>query len=143
MCRRPSSPWPSRGPASITNDPAVGSFKSWLLHIARNRIIDHLRNRQSHPQDKATPATGTARTFTINRIPNPKTDDLDRLWDEEWRQHLFDAALQRVKRKVGDTAFQIFDCYVLKQWPVNDVATTLAVSKAHVSVAKSRVSAAL
>jgi hypothetical protein len=44
---------------------------------------------------------------------------------------------------VGDSDFQIFDCYVLKQWPLEDVAATLSVSKAHIYVAKSRVSAAL
>jgi RNA polymerase sigma-70 factor (ECF subfamily) len=127
-------------------DPAKGSFKAWLLRIARNRIIDHQRKRQSHPHHQLRPptaTTATARTSTINKIPDPRSADLDRMWDEEWRQQLFDAALQRVKTKVGDTDFQIFDCYVLKQWPVNDVAATLSVSKAHVYVAKSRVSAAL
>jgi RNA polymerase sigma-70 factor (ECF subfamily) len=116
-------------------DPAKGSFKAWLLRIARNRIIDHQRKRQSHPQHQLQPPTGTtatSRTSTINKVPDPRSADLDQVWDEEWRQQLFDAALQRVKTKVGDTDFQIFDCYVLKQWPVNDVAATLSVSKAHV-----------
>jgi RNA polymerase sigma-70 factor (ECF subfamily) len=127
-------------------DPAKGSFKAWLLRIVRHRIIDHQRMRQSHPQHQRQPPTGTtatSRTSTINKVPDPRSADLDRMWDEEWRQQLFDTALQRVKTKVGDTDFQIFDCYVLKQWPVNDVAATLSVSKAHVYVAKSRVSAAL
>ena len=129
-------------------DPAIGSFKSWLLRIARHRIIDHRRKQQSHPQHKPQPATatsrtGTSRTATINKIPDSKAGDLDHLWNEEWQKHLLEVALQKVKSKVGDTDFQIFDCYVLKQWPLDDVVATLSVSKAHVYVAKSRVTAAL
>ena len=37
--------------------------------------------------------------------------------------------------------FQIFDCYVLKEWPVADVAKTFNVSAGQVYLARHRVAA--
>jgi RNA polymerase sigma-70 factor (ECF subfamily) len=39
--------------------------------------------------------------------------------------------------------YQIFDCYVLKQWPVKDVAKTFGVNAGQVYLIKHRVSALL
>ena len=33
-----------------TFDPARGSFKSWIVQIARNRALNHLRSKQSRAQ---------------------------------------------------------------------------------------------
>ena len=51
-----------------------------------------------------------------------------------------DAAIQRVKRRVSIEQYQMFDLFVLKQWPARYVATTLGVTIGHVYVAKHRVS---
>src|SRR2546428_9195266 len=45
-------------------DPAIGSFKSWLLRIPRPPIINHPRKPQSHPQHNLQPGTATSRTRT-------------------------------------------------------------------------------
>ncbi len=124
-------------------DPARGSFKNWLLNIARCRIIDHVRKRQRQPQREDPRPAETAQTSFIHKIPDPTPDRIDKLWEEEWQKHLFDAALERVKKRVSAKEFQIFDCYVLKQWPVNEVTAALRVSEASVYTAKSRVSALL
>src|SRR5438445_1491518 len=119
-------------------DPVHGSFKAWLLRIARSRIIDHIRKRGRQPQHaSAPPTTGTSRTAFIDRVPDPKGPDLDGVWDEEWQKHLFKAALEKVKEKVSDKDFQIFDCHVLKDWPVKEVVSVLRVSEAYVYTAKS------
>src|SRR5262249_49944715 len=36
--------------AGFKTDPALGSFKSWLLHITHWRIVDQLRKRQPEHQ---------------------------------------------------------------------------------------------
>jgi RNA polymerase sigma-70 factor (ECF subfamily) len=52
-----------------------------------------------------------------------------------------DAAIARVKKKVDPKQFQIFDCYVRKEWPARKVAAQLRVNVGQVYLARHRVSA--
>ncbi len=124
-------------------DPAQGSFKSWLFLITRRRIADHLRKeyRRIHPEEPVP--TETAQTDPVERIPDPVGTRLEDAWEEEWKRHLFERAVQRVKRKVDPKHFQIFDCYVLKEWPLKDVTRTLATTATQVYVIKHRISSML
>lgn len=125
-------------------DPALGSFKGWLLNITRWRIADQFRKRKAAGEQRSqTRRSESNQTATIERIADPAGFDLDAAWDEEWRANLLQAATARVKKKVSATQYQIFDCYVLKQWPVQKVAKELRVSFAQVYLAKHRLSALL
>ena len=62
------------------------------------------------------------------------------LWEQEWKKDLFDRALEKVRAKVDEKQFQIFDLYALQQWSANKVARSLGVSRARVYVTKHRVS---
>jgi RNA polymerase sigma-70 factor (ECF subfamily) len=118
----------------------AGSFKGWLLHITRWRIADQFRKRA--PATLQGPTRGSSReTATIERIPDGF--DLRATWDTEWHQHVFQAALLRVKRRVDAKHYQIFDCLVVKQWPASKVAQSLSVSLAQVYIVKHRLSAQL
>jgi RNA polymerase sigma-70 factor (ECF subfamily) len=121
-------------------DPAIGSFKGWLLQITRWRIADQLRKR-----DRAVKlqSNDDQRTATIERVPDPNVADLDAFWEKEWQQNLFAAAITRVKKKVDPKQFQIFDCYVRKEWPAQEVARKLRVSVGQVYLARHRVGALL
>lgn len=125
-------------------DPEQGSFKSWLMNMTRWRINDQFRKRK---KDTAM-AVGFEeeegrKTAIIDRIEDPKGDVLDRLWEVEWKKNLADAALAKVKAQVSPKQFQIFDCYVVKQWDAKKVQTTLNVSMAQVYLAKHRVGSIL
>jgi RNA polymerase sigma factor (sigma-70 family) len=120
-------------------DPAVGSFKSWLLLVTRRRIADQFRKRPRETGFPAPPPGQTTRTSPSARIADPESLDVNKVWDEEWQRHLLDAALAIVKTKVAPRQYQIFELYVLKQWPVERLTTTLAVSAAQVYLAKLRV----
>jgi RNA polymerase sigma-70 factor (ECF subfamily) len=124
-------------------DPAFGSFKSWLLQLTRRRIVDQLRKRPPPGRFKDTPARSdeTARTATLERVPDPDSLRLEARWDEEWQKNLVDAALERVKRKVSPKQYQIFYLHVLKRFPAAEVARTLGVNIAQVYLAKHRVAA--
>jgi len=123
-------------------DPALGSFKGWLLQITRWRIADQFRKRDSMQTQREHPEEDR-KTATIERLPDLNVVDLDVLWEREWQENLFDAAIARVKKKVDPKQFQIFDCYVRKEWPAQKVAAQLRVSVGQVYLARHRVAALL
>ena len=123
-------------------DPAIGSFKGWLLNITRWRIADQFRKRR--PADKQSARSNEDRqTATIERVADSNVVDLDTLWEKEWQENLFAAAITRVKKKVDPKQYQLFDCYVRKEWPAQKVAAELGVSVGQVYLARHRVSALL
>jgi RNA polymerase sigma factor (sigma-70 family) len=123
---------------SFKYDPAIGSFKTWLLNMTRWRITDQLRKRgpfaASHSVSNDT-ATGTR---TVDKVVDPMTRDLDRLWDAEWEKNLLDAAMARVKRRLDPRKYQIFDLYVNKGWAPERVAATFSIPVDQVYLAKHR-----
>jgi RNA polymerase sigma factor (sigma-70 family) len=124
-------------------DPEQGSFKTWLMNMTRWRINDQFRKRK---KDTAMPVgewEDDRKTAMIDRIEDPQGDVLSRLWDTEWRKNAADAALSRVKAQVSPKQYQIFDCYVIKQWDAKRVQDQLKVSMAQVYLAKHRVGSVL
>ncbi len=118
-------------------DPSVCSFKTWLQHLARKRIIDQLRKRP--PVGAAlTAQTPESRTDPIARIPDPQSLDLDRVWDTAWEEHALRSAVVKVRAQASAEQFQIFDLYVLRGWPARKVATTLGLGVARVYLARHR-----
>jgi RNA polymerase sigma-70 factor (ECF subfamily) len=132
-------------------DPSVCSFKTWLLNLSSWRIKNEFRRRQRHPSaSEAFPAPThdvaadeTSRTSTTNRIPDPDLPAFGAEWDQAYDQHMFTAALERVRAKLDPKAYQVFDLYVLKEQPAREVARTLGINLARVYLAKHRVQAAL
>src|SRR5262252_1637377 len=122
-------------------DPAIGSFKGWLLTLTRWRIVDQLRKRsplsvhRSFSNEAATNGT----TDTVARVVDPSCPSLDEMWEREWQANLLDAALDNVKRRLEPQKYQIFDCYVNKEWEAEKVAGTFGVSVGYVYVAKNRI----
>ena len=121
-------------------DPAVDSFKGWLLYLTRKRVALHYRKRE---RDRGGPSRSSdlGPSLEIERLPDPAGTDFEAIWNEEWERNLMDAALARVKQQVNPKQFQIFNFYVLKQWPVKEVAKTLGVTVAQIYLAKHRISA--
>ncbi|HKS38057.1 MAG TPA: sigma-70 family RNA polymerase sigma factor [Verrucomicrobiae bacterium] len=129
----------SRNIGNFKYDRAKGTFKSWLLHTARWRIADQLRRRRPGAPGFRRERDKTARTATIERIPDPAGPELDAIWDAEWEKHIFEGAIARVKTQIKAKQYQIFDLYVIKQWPVERIVRTLGVSVGQVYLAKYRV----
>lgn len=125
-------------------DPSQGSFKAWLMNMTKWRINDQFRKRK---KDTAMSFDETLedgrKTTIIDGLEDPNGQILDRIWHTEWKKNIADAALTLVKRQVSPKQFQIFDCYVVKQWNVKKVQETLNISKTQVYLAKHRVGAIL
>jgi len=136
--------------------PDLGSFKGWLLTITRRRIADQIEKRAKiatagqprattvpHPLKRGIESEDSTRTSTVERVPDPASVGIDAYWEEQWQLHVFNAAVERVKNQVSPKQFQIFELYVLRDWPVSKVSQTLEVSAAQVYLAKHRVSSLL
>jgi RNA polymerase sigma factor (sigma-70 family) len=124
-------------------DPKRGSFKIWLMNLARWRIADQFKKRAKDTASRgSSDGWGDGRdrdTATLDRIADPDGFALESVWDAEWQKSLSDRALTKVKAKASPKQFQIFDCYVVKEWPVRKVVDELGVSMAQVYLAKHRV----
>lgn len=120
-----------------------GSFKGWLQMIVRCRIIDHLRRAQVRPPPAAAARKDSDRTSTVERVADPAGEVVDEIWEEEWARNVADVALLRVKERVGAKQYQMFDLYVVKGWPVGEVARMVKGNVAQVYLAKHRVMALL
>jgi RNA polymerase sigma factor (sigma-70 family) len=124
---------------SFKYDPSVCSFKSWLRHLARKRIADQLRKRLPVSVVSGEPAEATPRTARMERVADPRSLDLNAVWDIEWQRNVFEAAVKRVKDQTAVEQYQMFDLYALKNWPLKKVSAALGVSAAQVYLAKHRV----
>jgi RNA polymerase sigma factor (sigma-70 family) len=123
-------------------DPKVCAFKTWLLGVTRSKIANLFARRASRPTAVAggSPDDDSNATPLLNRLPDEQAGQWEQVWDEEWQKNLMEAAIQRVKPRVSIEQFQMFDLFVLKQWPARDVAKSLGVTVGHVYVAKHRIS---
>ena len=121
-------------------DAVNGSFKAWLLNMTRWRIIDQMRKRgKAGAEDSAASRTGDTEVARADELIDPASNALDALWEAEWQNTLFSAAVARVKRRVEPQNYQLFDFYVNKEWPATKVASTFQVDVDQVYLAKHRV----
>jgi len=136
-------------------DPRRGSFKSWLLGQARWRIGDQFRKRKRSDLNRGQcqpfhsegslnlGASGcsddSSLTEPLHRVADPAGDCLERLWNQEWEQHMLHTALERVKARVSVKQFQMFDLHVGQGLSAAETARALGSTKAAVYMAKSRV----
>jgi RNA polymerase sigma factor (sigma-70 family) len=119
-------------------DRAIGSFKAWLLTMTRWRITDQLRKRRRLAAHDSLDDTDADARMT-GKMMDPVSECLDALWDAEWQKNLLDAAIGKVRRRLDPQKYQIFDFYVNKEWPAEDVAKAFGISIDQVYLAKHRV----
>jgi RNA polymerase sigma factor (sigma-70 family) len=119
-------------------DPARGSFKAWLLIKTRWKIVAQFRKRGP----LARPAGGGSfdtEMDPVPQVPDPASLVPDAILEEEWRQNIFAAAWDRVKRKVDPQRAQIFDFNAIKGWKAEKVAATFQVPVPQVHMIKHRI----
>jgi RNA polymerase sigma factor (sigma-70 family) len=123
-------------------DRTLGSFKGWLHHLTRWRIADQLRKR-IHARVKDDSRTSDVPEPDVAEIPDPAAEAAESFWESEWKTNLLNAALETIKRCVREEHYQIFDLYVVKQWPARTVADVLGVNVGLVYLVKYRMAALL
>ena len=120
-------------------DRKLGSFKGWLRNLTRWRIADQLRKRTRVAPEERKAAEDAAAVW--DTAPLADSVEVESVWEAEWRVNLMKVALENVKRRVKEEHYQMFDFYVVKQWPAAKVAQTFGVSVGQVYLARFRVGA--
>ena len=120
-------------------DPQKGSFKGWLMKMARWRILDQLAKRDPRLAGRSGRAGSSTRTATVERQADPAGSPLEAAWDRESEAELLGTAVERVKRRVDPKQYQVFDLLVFKSWPVTKVARVLGINAGRVYLTKHRI----
>jgi len=122
-------------------DPAVGSFKGWLLQLTRWRITDQLRKKGSQRGDQVLPREQELGTTVVEEQSARAGFGLEAAWDEEWEKNLMAVATERAKQRVKAIQYQIFHLHVLNNQSTENVCRRLGVTKAQVYFASRKVAA--
>ena len=120
-------------------DPAIGSFKAWLLTMTRWRIIGQFRKRGPFAEHRPPSNDTTSRTDTVEQAIDPAGPAIDEIWERDWEKNLLAAAIAKVKHRIDPQKYQIFDFNVNQEWAAEKVAARFNVSVDQVYVIKSRV----
>jgi RNA polymerase sigma factor (sigma-70 family) len=119
-------------------DPERGTFRGWLMNLTRWRIADRFGDKPAGEQlcGGTRDHTGTGGTGTLLRLPSPERVQSE--WEDEWRQHVLEAACERIMRRVKPKHYKVFDLYVLRRNPVRQVSRELRINVAAVYLIGSR-----
>lgn len=120
-------------------DPAIGSFKAWLLKMTGWRIADQIRKRHPHNPPRETMPRLPLEESKADPDTHPAVSPFEKLWDEEWERNLLNLAILKARRRLNPRQYQIFDFCVNKQWDPERIAKMFAVPVGQVYVAKHRV----
>ena len=124
-------------------DPVSGSFKAWLLQIARRRISDQFRKKKYQAGEQRLPREEPLDTAVAASIPAADSLDLESIWEAEWQKHVVEAALEMVKARANPIQFQMFHLHVTRRIAAREVARRLGVKLPEVYFAKYKVSGLL
>ncbi|MDB4767066.1 sigma-70 family RNA polymerase sigma factor, partial [bacterium] len=123
--------------SQFETDARLGSFRGWLGTIARNLLIDFLRQQSRLP----ITADGSGVARLIAELPG--RGDETQLYESQFQKRIFLWAASEGKPSFRDSTWQAFWQTSVDQLPVDGVAEELGISTGAVYIARSRVIARL
>lgn len=119
-------------------DPRIGTFRSWLFTIVRNRLRNQLKAKTRREQG----AGDSAVAARIEAEPS-REDDWETTWQRDHQQRLFAWASSQVEAEVEPRTWRAFWKTTVDGDSGRAVADELGMTLASVYLAKSRVMAKL
>ncbi|MFN0056674.1 MAG: RNA polymerase sigma factor [Planctomycetales bacterium] len=125
----------ARSVAQWLERPDRGSFRAWLLRIAKNEATDILARRATRPLGH----DGDAAAHLLNAVPAP--DELSAQFDLEYQRAVFQWAARKVQATVAARTWQAFWLTHVEGLSVEEAARTLQTRAANIHFGRSRVMA--
>jgi RNA polymerase sigma-70 factor (ECF subfamily) len=111
-----------------------GSFRGWLRRVARNLVINWLKERER----RATAVGGSNLQAMLDKLP-AESDPETLEFDHELRRAMFQHAAEQVRTEVQPATWQAFWHTAVLGTPAADAAKKLGMQTGAVRVAKCRV----
>ena len=115
-------------------DSSKGRFRDFLRKIIDCRAFDIMRQRH-YERKNPLPEEDV--------ILDDRQSELERRWDDEWKDHVLKESLKELKAKIEPETYQAFEFYALKGMSGKEVAEFLGISEDIVYVSRHRAVAKL
>jgi len=115
-------------------DRQQGRLRFWLFGIARNQI----RNSRKSKRREYQAGEANSETGLLHQVPDSDAD-MERAWEEEWRQAVLRQCLTEVRREFDPKSVEAFELFAWKGLPASKVAELLGVTPNAVFIAKHRI----
>lgn len=115
-------------------DREQGRLRFWLFGIARNQI----RNSRKSKRREYQAGEASSETGLLNQVADSDAD-MERAWEEEWRQAVLSQCLAEVRREFDPKSVEAFELFAWKGMPASEVAELLDVTPNAVFIAKHRI----
>ena len=111
-----------------------GRFRTWLKTIIKNSSIDYFRkaNRINSQETVSLDESFDSLDLSVS------DEGLTQLIDDEWKTHITNLAMDKVKDSFSGNAIEVFEMY-LDEVPTDQIAAKLNISPNSVSKLKRRV----
>ena len=119
-------------------DPARGSFRGWLFRIARNLVLNFLRQQRRHPR-----AAGDTDVARLIEAQFAAIDEPSREAEEQYRRELFQIAARAIEPEFTRSTWLAFWRTAVEAGEIAAVAKELGLTPGAVYIARSRVLARL
>lgn len=115
-------------------DRSKGRLRVWLFGIARNQTLNLIRKRARRDVQVAGEPD---QTDFFAKIPGD--DELEKTWEDEWREAVLRQCLQEVRREFDPKSIEAFELFAWKGLPAQEVAERLDMTPNAVFIVKHRV----
>jgi RNA polymerase sigma-70 factor, ECF subfamily len=112
-----------------------GSFRAWLLRIARNATVDMITQKATRSLGR----DGSEAQLHLANLPAPS--ELSSALDLEYERMVFQWASDRVRESVAEHTWQAFWLTSIEELSVEEAATKLKTRPGNIYFARSRVMA--
>ena len=111
-----------------------GRLRVWLFGIARNIMLNMVKRRR-HREVQVLEASQNTNFFA--RLPDE--DELEKAWEEEWRDALLRQCMEEVRREFDPKSVEAFHLYVTEGLPAQEVGRRLGMTANAVFLVKHRI----
>lgn len=118
-------------------DRAKGSFRGWLMTVARSRLCDHLATRKKHVQGTGDSAIHEHLDQLVGQSGNEEA------WEHDYQHSIFEWAARQIRVDFTNSTWDAFWQTCVQGRDTKTVAAELGITVAAVYIAKCRVTVRL
>lgn len=118
--------------STLNYDVEKARFRTWMNKVIRNAVIDFHRSRNRKIQTVENNEEIQADNFPMNK------DQFSQVIDKEWRAHITNLALERIKPEFIGNAIDVFNM-CLDGIPTKEIAEKLDIAEVSVYKLRKRV----